>query len=218
MHILHTLDLFGTVVFATSGALTARKQRRNCAIALLYAMLTALGGGTMRDLLLARPVFWLQWNSLSFMRSPAYGLLALTAGLITFWLSARAHIRTEHLWLANAISLATFTTIGTQVALQQFALIPYAHPLWVLAPVMGLLTGVGGGAIRDILDTQTNRIFQRPYEAIAALSGGIVYSCLALVQVPDSITLTATMLTTVMMLPAPKALLIRLLSAYLPQF
>ena len=76
-YMLHGFDLFGTVVFAMGGALVASKERDNWLVAIVYAVLTALGGGTVRDLLLGQhPVFWI--------RSPLYLVLAIAVGLATF--------------------------------------------------------------------------------------------------------------------------------------
>ncbi|MEL7494007.1 MAG: TRIC cation channel family protein [Cyanobacteria bacterium J06554_11] len=175
MLLLHTLDLFGTVVFAASGALIAREQHRNGLIAVGYAVLTAVGGGTLRDLSLSQPIFW--------TKAPAYLLLAVTAGLLVFLVSTVARLHRQQLWLADAIGLATFTVIGTQVALQLPAT-SFSPLLWWLAPIMGLATGMGGGLVRDLLSRHTPYVLGCPIQAAASLAGGCTYSVLTIFRMP----------------------------------
>ncbi|MEM9163932.1 MAG: TRIC cation channel family protein, partial [Cyanobacteria bacterium P01_F01_bin.4] len=92
----------------------------------------------------------------------------------------------EHFWLADAISLAVFTVVGTQVVVQAPAFAPISLSYWVMPPLMGLLTGVGGGILRDLLGAQTPYVMQDHYYALASLIGGGVYSILARVQSPDA--------------------------------
>ena len=79
---LYTLDLLSTIVFAMSGALIAHEQRRNCFSALLFALLTAVGGGTIRDMLLGQqPVFWMQMPAYLWISQHRRGVYILASDL-----------------------------------------------------------------------------------------------------------------------------------------
>ena len=166
--LLHTLDLVSTIGFAASGTLLAQEQRRRFVPALAYAALTAIGGGTCRDLLLARPVFWIE--------APIYLLLAITTGIIFFLFSRVTHLTQQQLsWLDN-VGLATFTIIGAQVTL--------LHPVlvWPLYPAMGLMTAMGGGCLRDLLVAQKPNALNHPQAIFASLMGGTIYSLMVQAQ------------------------------------
>lgn len=172
-YMLHGFDLFGTIVFAMGGALVARKERDNWLVAIVYAVLTALGGGTVRDLLLGeQPVFWI--------RSPLYLVLAIAVGLATFYTSKIVRLRQQHCWLADIISLAIFTVVGAQVTISSASHLALTSPMhWAMPPLMGLLTGTGGGIIRDLLGSRSPHFIKDPGQAMNSLIGGSLYSILA---------------------------------------
>ncbi|MEM8805148.1 MAG: TRIC cation channel family protein [Cyanobacteria bacterium P01_G01_bin.38] len=184
---LYTLDLFSTAVFAASGALVAREQHHNSLIAVGYAILTAVGGGTLRDILLRQPIFW--------TKSPAYFLLAMSVGLFIFVFSAFARLRRRQLWLVDAIGLATFTIIGTQHVLQLPIAASLSQLMRWLPPAMGLMTGVGGGVVRDLLSCQMPYILKCPGYAVASFTGGSVYYVLASLQMPKFIAIGGAIAT-----------------------
>ena len=179
--LLHSFDLFGTIVFASIGALVAYEQQRNSLSALLYAALTALGGGTIRDVLLGQqPVFW--------MRSPLYLHLALTSGLLTFVLAHHTTLKKEHFWLADGISLAIFTVVGIQSTPVALSTALFLKPLSCVLPLLlGLITGVAGGLMRDVIAHKTPCVLQTPSFAIASLTGGSLYLFLIGLQLPEII-------------------------------
>ncbi len=188
IHLLYTLDLFGTIVFARSGALIAREQKRSWFVALLYALLTAVGGGTIRDILLTQSsIFWL--------RTPGYIGLAATVGLLTFLLAGMTSLRREQLWLADVVSLAVFTVIGAQVVVNTSTFEPTTLSYLVMAPLMGLLTGVGGGIVRDLLGARIPYVIQDPYYALSSLVGGSVYMMLIGLQVASFWAIGETIIT-----------------------
>ena len=157
------ISLLGVAVFAASGALAAGRQRFDLIGAAVLAGLTALGGGTLRDLLLGiHPVFW--------VRQP---LILWTAAAAT--LLALAYVRFRRppwraLLVADALGLAFFSIAGAQVA-------EAAGQGGIVAVVMGLLTGVAGGVLRDALSGEVPLLF-RPSEtlyATASLAGVSFY-------------------------------------------
>ncbi|MFA7521720.1 MAG: trimeric intracellular cation channel family protein [Halothiobacillaceae bacterium] len=162
--ILQGVDYFGTAVFAVSGALVADRKRMDLMGFLILATVTGIGGGTLRDLLLDRPVFWLtHWE-----------YLAITAvmGLATFYVSKPLHQRANWLLWADAVGLAAFCVIGAQIALSL-----EASPM--IAVMMGIMTATFGGLIRDVLAGELPLLLHREIYASAALAGGIVYVLLA---------------------------------------
>ena len=175
--LLYFLDLFGTAVFAISGAWLACRKDMDLFGAMVLAFVTAVGGGTIRDVLLgAVPVFWVQdtWYMIV--------ILASTLLAIAF---RKWHVQTKnHMLLADAIGLAVFTIIGITKA-QTFG----ASPL--VAVMMGVLTGCGGGAIRDILASEIPLVLRAEIYAFAAMAGGVVYVLLEPVLPHTEVTLIA---------------------------
>lgn len=163
--LLHSLDLLSTISFAASGTLLARERHCHFLSALAYAELTAVGGGTLRDVLLGRPIFWTQ--------APIYALLALGTGMAVFFCSKVIRLRRRQLmWLDN-IGLATFSVIGTQIGLLRFAAI------FPIGPVLGLMTAMGGGCLRDVVSGRRPTAFNHPQAVVASLAGGGIYGILS---------------------------------------
>lgn len=157
---LHFLDLMGTAVFAFSGILQARRLQMDGFGVLVLAAVTAIGGGTIRDLVLGvRPVFWVVQQE--------YLILIIATCLVSFFLvraSSRLFARKLLLW-ADAVGLATFTAIGVNKALGLGA-----PP--IVAISMGVLTGVGGGVIRDVLAREVPLVLRTEIYATACIVGG----------------------------------------------
>ena len=158
---LYALDLFGTAVFAISGALAAGRRHMDLFGVLVIAAVTAIGGGTVRDLLLDRhPVFWIAdlWY---------LGTIAIAA-LSTFLYTAAVRPPRSALPIADAFGLAIFTVVGAKVAMD-------AGVATVIVVLMGAVTGTVGGILRDVLCDETPLILRREIYATAALGGGVVY-------------------------------------------
>jgi uncharacterized membrane protein YeiH len=166
--ILYWLDLFGVVVFAISGALEAGRKRLDLFGTLVIAVVTAIGGGTLRDVILSsRPVFWIADSN--------YLVVAIGAGALTFVLGqqrgrARPGTATA-LLVADALGLAVFTVLGCQKALALDT-----PPL--VAVIMGMMSGVVGGMIRDVLCGDIPLVLHKEIYATASLVGGTVYMLL----------------------------------------
>ena len=159
--LLYTLDLFGTAVFAISGAWLACRKDMDIFGAMVLAFVTAVGGGTIRDVLLgATPVFWVQDHD--------YVLVILASTLLAL-LIRRWHDRTHNLLLiADALGLAVFTVIGVTKAMTFGASA-------MVAVMMGVLTGCGGGAIRDLLSGDIPLVLKKEVYAFAAMAGGALF-------------------------------------------
>lgn len=156
---IYWLDLFGTAVFACSGALAAGRRRMDLFGVMVLAFVTAVGGGTIRDLVIGNtPVFW--------VRDPVYVWVALGAGVLTFMIAHVHELRRDLLIIADALGLAVFTVIGTRVGVDVLG-------PGIIATMTGVMSGVLGGVIRDVLVNRVPMVFQREIYASAALLGAI---------------------------------------------
>ena len=155
---LELLDYFGIAVFAISGALLAAEKRQTFVTFVFFAVATGVGGGTMRDLLIGAPVFWVHKN--------ATLLICIGAALLVWLINTRRITGRALAWF-DAAGLAAYATYGAAKALA-FGVAP------VPAFGMGVLTACAGGIIRDLLAGEPS-ILLRPelYVTAAALSAGL---------------------------------------------
>jgi uncharacterized membrane protein YeiH len=172
------LEHLGIAVSALSGALAARGKRIDLFGSIVLALVTAFGGGTVRDLIAGDlPVVWL--------RSPAYLMNATGTALLAFVLIRLWQLPSQALLVADAFALAFFTMIGTQKGIK----LQFAPSVAVL---LGIVTGVTGGILRDVLTGQVPLVFQpeiRLY-ATAALCGAILYTVINFFGLADPVALT----------------------------
>lgn len=169
--ILYVLDLFGTAVFAVSGALAAGRRRMDLFGALVIAAVTAIGGGTVRDLILDRhPVFWI--------RDLRYLAVIAGVGGATFLYTSVFRPPRQSLEVADAFGLAVFSVVGARVALDVGA--PPA-----IVVIMSATTATVGGMLRDVLCGETPLILREEIYATAALAGGALYLGLRALALPE---------------------------------
>ncbi|WP_119395388.1 trimeric intracellular cation channel family protein [Salinibius halmophilus] len=154
------LDLFGVAVFAAAGALEAGRARFDFFGVQFIAVVTALGGGTLRNLVLGLPASWVDQT--------IYMYVALFAGAATFIADKYIEIHIKTLLYADALGLAVFVVTGMQVAFAYGA-----DPL--IAIIMGMSSGIVGGILRDVFCNEVPLIFQRDIYATPALAGGVVF-------------------------------------------
>lgn len=179
--VISILDLIGTAVFAVTGALAAGKKKMDIFGVVVLGCVTALGGGTMRDVILgSHPVFWI-FDTL-------YLAVAILAALGTLVLVKMWRFPKRLLMYADAVGLAVFTVIGFQKGFQ-------ATQTYTIAIVMGVITGVVGGIIRDILAGEIPLILRREVYASASLCGAVLIAILSHLKLADSITVSAAILT-----------------------
>lgn len=173
MSLIIWLDFIGTMVFAMSGVLTAAEKRLDLFGASVIGVVTAVGGGTTRDLLLGiTPVTWLS--------TPVY-LYVILAGVVIAIVFRRllATLR-RTLFLFDTIGIGVFTVIGLEKALNLGV-----HP--AVAVMMGMTTAVVGGVIRDTLTNEVPLIFKREIYATACITGALVYLLLRWVGVDSAL-------------------------------
>ena len=166
---LFIIEVVGTIAFAISGIRLAAVKRFDWFGAYTVGLVTAIGGGTLRDVLLDIPVFWMQTGV----------YLAVTgislATVVVFRKVLVSHDRA--LFIFDAIGLALFVVIGIQKTLA------VGYPMWV-AVVMGTITGSFGGVVRAILINEEPLFFRKDIYATACLCGGLFYWIAAVVGLP----------------------------------
>jgi len=157
-HALEILDFFGIAVFAISGALVAAEKRQTLVTFIFFAVVTGVGGGTLRDLLIGAPVFWVHTNAT---------LLICIGAALGVWLLSTRRIAARALDWFDAAGLAAYATYGAAKALA-YGVVP------VPAFAMGVLTACFGGIVRDVLAGEPS-ILMRPelYVTAAALAAGL---------------------------------------------
>ena len=157
---LQYLDYVGVFVFAVSGALVAKNKDMDIFGVVVLALIPAIGGGTLRDLILDVPVFWLS--------DPLYLYIALSAAVAAFTSFSLIERINKPLLLFDAIGLSVFCVIGTAKAL-------VVSQDYTVAVFMGVITAVAGGIIRDVVANEIPLILQREIYATAAIVGSIAY-------------------------------------------
>lgn len=179
----YILDLFGCAVFAISGVFVAGKIRMDHFGVIVLAGVTAIGGGTLRDMILgATPVFWIHDH----LYLSVIILTAIVAMLATHHIHKLPAI---FLPTADAFGLALFTVIGVQKALS------YGAPE-MAAVVMGVMTGVAGGVLRDLLAGQVPMILKKEIYATASIAGGIIYTSSLYIGLEQNLAIILAMFTT----------------------
>ena len=156
---LYVLDYAGVAVFAATGALAAAREKHDLVTLAFFAAITGVGGGTLRDLLIDVPVFWVQdWK---------YIAVCLSAALAVWFLGRQDWRFRALLWL-DAIGLAAYGVMGTAKA-EALGLAP------LLCIVMGALTACFGGVVRDLLAGQPSILLRREITVSAAILAAVVY-------------------------------------------
>ena len=157
----YTIDILGTIAFAISGVLVAFNKRMDLFGILIIAFVTAVGGGTLRDLLIgSTPVFWMK--DMTFMY-----VIAAAALVAVIFRNQLKHLR-RSLFLFDTIGIGLYTVIGIEKGLSVGL-----HPLICIA--LGTMTACFGGVIRDILCNEIPVIFRKEVYATACIFGGITY-------------------------------------------
>lgn len=154
------IEFIGTMAFAISGIRLASAKQFDWFGAYIVGTATAIGGGTIRDIMLGIPPFW--------MTNPIYIICcALALGWVILF--GKKIIRQTSTWfIFDTIGLALFNITGLEKTLNM------SYPLWT-AVIMGCVTGAAGGIIRDILINEVPLIFRKDIYAMACIAGGIIY-------------------------------------------
>ena len=183
MHIIYSLDILGTFAFAISGALVASKKKFDLFGVIIIAFVTAVGGGMMRDVLINyHPINWI--GDLNYIWT------ILIAVLFTFLFKSKIQPLSKTLFLFDTIGIGVFTLLGTEKGLN-FGLHPF------IAAVMGVVSAVMGGVLRDVLTQKTPLIFKKEIYALACFIGAFVFLGLHHFKAPHNVQYIVTILTVV---------------------
>lgn len=178
MDIIYLLDLLGTFVFAISGIRLAARTDMDIFGASVVGFVTAIGGGTVRDLLLdSHPITW--------MADLTYPLVILAAVPFTFLMGKKLNNYSKTLFIFDTIGIALFTIIGMEKALS-FGLNPF------MAGMMGMISAVVGGITRDVLCREVPLIFRKEIYATACLTGAVVFYLGLELNLPDNLNYLLT--------------------------
>ena len=186
MSLLFVLTLLGEAVFAVSGVLAAGRKNLDLLGVVVVAIVTGIGGGTLRDLLLDRhPIFW--------FHETEHLLVIVAAALLTLVYLRFRRPPDRSLLIADALGLALFTISGTQVAVA-------AQLPGVIAIIMGVITGVAGGVVRDVLTAEIPLILRRGHlYATASITGATLYLLLISAGVPRPLPALLGMVSVVLL-------------------
>lgn len=172
MELIYYFDIVGTFAFAISGALVASKRKFDLFGVIIIAFVTAVGGGMLRDVLIdAHPINWI--GDLNYIWT------ILIAVVCTFLFKSKIAPLAKTLFLFDTIGIGVFTLLGLEKGLS-FNLHPF------VALVMGMVSSVMGGVLRDVLTNRVPLIFKKEIYASACLIGGIVYLVLVQYNVPQA--------------------------------
>lgn len=169
------LEFIGTFAFAISGIRLASAKHFDWFGAYVVGMATAVGGGTLRDIMLDVTPFWMTDS-----------MYLVCSGLALLWVILFSkYLVHQHntFFIFDAIGLALFTVVGVQKTLD------CGYPLWV-AIIMGTFTGAAGGVIRDVFINEIPLIFRKEIYAMACVIGGVVFGICGLFGLPTLITHT----------------------------
>ena len=157
---LYWITLLAVVVSSASGVLKAGVKEFDLFGVIIIAVATGLGGGSLRDMLLDRPVFWIQ--------DQVFFIASLVSALAIFFAARILKISSKHFLIADAAGLATFGIAGTLVSL-------IAGAPALTASFMGVMTGTMGGIFRDVLCNEQPVVFSSPLYATVSWAGSIIF-------------------------------------------
>lgn len=173
MNVTILLDFIGTYAFAISGIRLAARKNFDLFGAFVVGFVTAVGGGTLRDLMLGMTPFW--------MLHPSYIIITALA-LLTVIVLKKYLVKLDYtFFIFDAIGLGLFTVVGFEKSLMA------GFPTWVNL-IMGCITGAAGGIIRDILINEVPLIFRKDIYAMACIGGGLIYWICAKISLPAYLT------------------------------
>jgi len=174
MDSLYWITLIAVIVSSTSGVLKAGFKQFDLFGVIIIAIATGLGGGSLRDMLLDREVFWI--------REQAFFIASLGSAIAIFIVARMVAIPQKFFLIPDAAGLATFGIAGTLVSLM-------VGTPWLVASFMGVMTGTMGGVFRDILSNEQPVVFQSPLYATVSWGGSLAF--IALLNLGVDVTFSA---------------------------
>lgn len=168
--VIYYIGVVGTVAFAISGALNAMAKKFDPFGVFIIAFATAVGGGTVRDVLIGKPVFWLI--------DPIYIYFIMAGTVLAILFRTKLNYLKKTLLLFDTIGLGLFSIIGVEIGLM-------ANLDNISCIALGTLTGSFGGVVRDILTNEVPVIFKKEIYATVSILGGSVYILMRYLNIPD---------------------------------
>lgn len=184
MNLIQIVDYAGTFAFAISGIRLASSKKFDWFGAYVVGLVTAIGGGTTRDLLLGVTPFWMQ--------QPSYLIITGLALLAVILMGNRMKIFNNAFFIFDTIGLGLFVVVGIERSIEA------GFPFWVTI-VMGMITGSVGGILRDILINEEPLIFRKDIYALACVLGGVVFYICTLVGFREEIIQVLSVLSVIVM-------------------
>jgi uncharacterized membrane protein YeiH len=180
MNMIYILDIIGTIVFAISGALASRERKLDVFGTVVIAFITAVGGGTIRDIIIGhQPVSWL--NDSLYIYSIFFGIL------LTFIFNKTLLKLKKTLFLFDSIGISVFTILGIEKAL--------SHEMnYGIAIMFGIISAVTGGILRDVICNDVPLILRKEIYASACLIGGVFFIVLSILNFNFELNLIITTL------------------------
>jgi len=177
---IYALDLLGTLVFAISGVLTAIDKKFDLVGTLVIGFVTAIGGGTIRDIMIGNhPVGWL--------RDTNYIYIVTLGFLLSYFFKSNIIRLRKSMFLFDTVGIALFTILGIKTCLSFKLSIP-------VCLIMGVVSAVFGGVIRDVLTGEIPLIFRKEIYASACFAGGIVYIILDFFHLQNDVSVLISIL------------------------
>lgn len=181
---IYFVDLFGTGIFAISGVVTAIQKKFDLVGTLIIGFVTAIGGGTLRDMLIGRfPVGWLNDRN--------YLLVILAGCVIAYTFKNQVRKFKRSMFLFDTVGIGLFTILGIQTALKYDLNIE-------ICLLMGVISACFGGIIRDVLTNEIPLIFRKEIYATACFIGGIVYIILTKVSYMENLNIAVSIFTVIL--------------------
>jgi uncharacterized membrane protein YeiH len=178
--LVYGLGLAASVICALTGVLVARDKGVDLFGALMAGISTSLGGGTVRDLLLGRKIFWLA--------DETYLWFTVITAALTFFVTRIRHLPENLFLIPDAIGMSLFAIVGTQVALDW-------NVPWLTASLLGVVTAVFGGLLRDVMINEVPLVFSSELYATAAWIGAMTVIILDVIGVNATIAAWIAILT-----------------------
>ena len=179
---LYLLDLFGTLVFAITGAFKAVKHELDLLGVMTLALATGIGGGMIRDVILG-------YTPVAALRDPLYFVIPIAGALIVFIAAHKIVMIWRYVMISDALGLAVFTAIGAAKGAEY-------HLGFFGVILAGVLTATGGGVVRDILVRELPVVIHADFYATAAIIGSALYYCMDYMQIGNNLSLPAVIAVT----------------------
>lgn len=162
MEFISVVELIGTVAFAVSGALVAIDKELDYYGIAFFAIITAVGGGILRDMLINAPLP-------AAFENPMYVVISLVSAAAVILFYRKIILYTNILQIFDAVGLAAFTAIGAEVAVNSGLDLPF------VVITLALLTGTGGGILRDVFAKEIPFVFRKEIYAVASIIGAVCF-------------------------------------------